>query len=159
MTDYHLRCLGTGELLDDTNMPLQSEGACEPAFLRTEYGKKQITVGDASEGIYRFADWLPIRRTLEGSSAPVTYKSEGLAKELGLERLVMKQKRMIGYFISDQQSEYFQSETFSRVLAYIQKNGQTCVMKERETKKGLRLLITFIRIDSVSKAHETLRSI
>ena len=82
-----------------------------------------------------------------------------IAKELGLERLVMKQKRMIGYFISDQQSEYFQSETFSRVLAYIQKNGQTCVMKERETKKGLRLLITFIRIDSVSKALATLRSI
>lgn len=82
-----------------------------------------------------------------------------MAKELGLERLVLKQKRMIGYFISDQQSEYYQSETFSRVLDYVQKNGQTCVMKERETKKGLRLLITFIRIDSVSKALSTLQSI
>jgi transcription-repair coupling factor (superfamily II helicase) len=82
-----------------------------------------------------------------------------IAKELGLERLVLKQKRMIGYFISDQQSGYFQTETFSRVLAYVQKNGQTCVMKERETKKGLRLLITFIRINSVTKALDTLRSI
>ena len=82
-----------------------------------------------------------------------------VAKELGLERLLLKQKRMIGYFISDQQSEYYQSEIFSRVLGYVQKNGQTCVMKERETKKGLRLLITFIRIDSVSTALKTLRSI
>jgi transcription-repair coupling factor (superfamily II helicase) len=32
-------------------------------------------------------------------------------------------------------------------------------MKEKETKKGLRLLITFIRIDSVKKALETLRQI
>jgi cysteate synthase len=30
---------------------------------------------------------MPIRRRLDGSSAPVTYKSEGLAKQLGLSRL------------------------------------------------------------------------
>ncbi len=38
-------------------------------------------------GLYRFADWLPVSRILKGSSAPVTYKSEGLAKELGLTNL------------------------------------------------------------------------
>ena len=32
-------------------------------------------------------------------------------------------------------------------------------MKERETKKGLRLLITFIKVDSVDKALAVLRSI
>ncbi len=32
-------------------------------------------------------------------------------------------------------------------------------MKEKETKAGLRLLITFIRIDSVKKALEVLESI
>jgi len=32
-------------------------------------------------------------------------------------------------------------------------------MKEKETKKGLRLLITFIRIDSVDKALEILTKI
>ena len=81
------------------------------------------------------------------------------AKRLGLERLVLKQKRMIGYFISDQQSPFFQSEGFTKVLEYLQKNPRTCVMKEKQTKKGLRLLITFIRIDSVEKALKTLRDI
>jgi len=82
-----------------------------------------------------------------------------VAKSLGLERLVLKQKRMIGYFISDQQSDFYHSAYFTRVLSYVQKNGQTCVMKEKQTTKGLRLLITFIRIDSVEKALSTLLAI
>ena len=82
-----------------------------------------------------------------------------LAKKLGLERIILKQKRMVGYFISDQQSEYYQSEIFRSFLTYVQKNSKMCVMKEKETKKGLRLLITFIRIDSVQKALQILEEI
>jgi transcription-repair coupling factor (superfamily II helicase) len=82
-----------------------------------------------------------------------------LAKRLGLERVILKQKRMVGYFISDQQSDYYQSDTFRSFLTYVQKNSKMCVMKEKETKKGLRLLITFIRIDSVKKALSVLEKI
>jgi transcription-repair coupling factor (superfamily II helicase) len=82
-----------------------------------------------------------------------------VAKSIGLERVVLKQKRMVGYFIADQQSEFYHSDYFTRVLSYVQRNGQTCVMKEKQTKKGLRLLITFIRIDSVEKALDTLSGI
>ena len=82
-----------------------------------------------------------------------------LAKKYGLERIILKQKRMIGYFISDQKSDFYQSDIFTDILKYVQQNGKTCVMKEKETKKGLRLLITFIRIDSVEKALHILRNI
>jgi transcription-repair coupling factor (superfamily II helicase) len=82
-----------------------------------------------------------------------------LAKNLGLEKLVLKQKRMIGYFVSDQQSEYYNTQAFTNMLQYVQKNSKMCVMKEKETKAGLRLLITFIRIDSVKKALNTLQAI
>ncbi len=82
-----------------------------------------------------------------------------LAKKLGLERIILKQKRMIGYFISNQQSDYYQSPVFTSFLKYVQQNSKMCVMKEKETKKGLRLLITFIRIDSVKKALDTLSQI
>ena len=82
-----------------------------------------------------------------------------LAKKLGLERIILKQKRMVGYFISDQQSDYYQSEIFRSFLTYVQKNSKMCVMKEKETKKGLRLLITFIRIYSVQKALQILEEI
>ncbi|MDD7915096.1 transcription-repair coupling factor [Polaribacter ponticola] len=82
-----------------------------------------------------------------------------LAKELGLEKIILKQKRMIGYFVSDQQSDFYQTEAFSKMLKYVQQNGKSCVMKEKETKNGLRLLITFIRIDSVKIALEILKKI
>ena len=82
-----------------------------------------------------------------------------VARTLGLERVILKQKRMIGYFLSDQQSDFYQSPFFTKVLKYVQSHGQTCVMKEKQTKKGLRLLITFIRIDSIEKALDTLNTI
>ena len=82
-----------------------------------------------------------------------------LAKELGLEKIILKQKRMIGYFVSDQQSDFYQTEAFSKMLKYVQQNGKSCVMKEKETKNGLRLLITFIRIDSVKTALSILQKI
>ena len=82
-----------------------------------------------------------------------------LSKELGLEKIILKQKRMIGYFVSDQQSDFYQTEAFSRILKYVQQNGKSCVMKEKETKNGLRLLITFIRIDSVKTALSILQKI
>ena len=82
-----------------------------------------------------------------------------LAKQLGLEKIILKQKRMIGYFVSDQQSVYYQTETFTKILKYVQQNPKRCVMKEKQTKNGLRLLITFIKIDSVQTAMEILKNI
>jgi transcription-repair coupling factor (superfamily II helicase) len=82
-----------------------------------------------------------------------------LAKSLGLEKIILKKKRMVGYFVSDQQSDFYQTEAFTRMLKYVQHNSKSCVMKEKQTKNGLRLLITFIKIDSVKKALETLGKI
>lgn len=81
------------------------------------------------------------------------------AKKLGLEKIVLKQKRLIGYFVSDQQSAYYQTEQFSAFLKYVQQHSKDCVMKEKQTKSGLRLLVTFIKIDSVQKALDILKSI
>ncbi|MBE7629297.1 transcription-repair coupling factor [Tenacibaculum piscium] len=82
-----------------------------------------------------------------------------LAKELGLEKIILKQKRLLGYFIADQQSKFYETEAFTRMLQYVQENPKSCVMKQKETKNGLRLLVTFIRIDSVKTALDLLREI
>ena len=82
-----------------------------------------------------------------------------IAKHLGIEKLILKQKRMICYFISDQQSSFYNSPVFLQVVKFVQNNPTTCVMKEKETKSGLRLLLTFIKITSVNKALETLQKI
>jgi transcription-repair coupling factor (superfamily II helicase) len=45
------------------------------------------------------------------------------------------------------------------VLKYVQQNPTTSVMKEKLTKAGLRLLITFIKIDSVEIALKRLKKV
>ena len=82
-----------------------------------------------------------------------------IAKKLGIERLILKKNRMLCYFVSDQQSAFYQTPTFTNVVKYVQNNPTSCVMKEKETKAGLRLLLTFIKINSVKKALETLQKV
>ncbi|MCB0433891.1 MAG: transcription-repair coupling factor, partial [Mangrovimonas sp.] len=75
-----------------------------------------------------------------------------IAVKLGLERLVMKHGKLVGYFISDQKSSFYQSANFGKVLQYIQLYPMACKMKEKETRNGLRLLLTFENIKSVDRA-------
>ena len=86
-TEYTLECVATGRQFADEGWTLDDMECGVPSLVRTHYAKKQLEVKDDSFGLYKFADWLPVRRMLAGSSAPVTYKSEGLAAELGLENL------------------------------------------------------------------------
>jgi len=84
---YKLQNVVTGRIFDDTGWLLSDPEYATPALIRAIYDKKRIDVGESSEGIYRFADWLPISRTLKNSSATVTYKSVKLADHLGLKNL------------------------------------------------------------------------
>jgi transcription-repair coupling factor (superfamily II helicase) len=77
-----------------------------------------------------------------------------IATQMGIERLVMKQGKLIGYFVSDQQSAYYNSKAFRHMLQFVQQHGNLCKMKEKETKNGLRLLLTFEHVKSISKALE-----
>lgn len=86
-TNYTLQSVVTGSIFNDEGWTLEAPGEEKPTLIRAIYDKKQIGVKDSSYGIYRFADWLPIHKMLEGSSAPVTFKSEGLSKHLGLSNL------------------------------------------------------------------------
>lgn len=86
-TQYKLESVKSGKRFDDEGWTLDAPGESDPSLIRAIYEKKQLEVKDESLGIYKFSDWLPIHKTLEGSSAPATYKSEGLAKYLGLNNL------------------------------------------------------------------------
>lgn len=87
MTDYVLesRCCGTK--FEDGDWALDCPKGDGAALIFANYAKKQLEVKEENPGLYKFSDWLPICRMLEGSGAPVTYKSVGLAQELGLTNL------------------------------------------------------------------------
>ncbi|MAZ72931.1 MAG: transcription-repair coupling factor [Flavobacteriaceae bacterium] len=80
-----------------------------------------------------------------------------MAIEMGLERVVMKKGRFIGYFISDQQSDFYQSPAFSKMLQFVQTHSQTVKMKEKQTRNGLRLLLTIEKVASVRRILEVLQ--
>lgn len=86
-TKYSMTCVATGRVFDDTGWILDDAECKAPSLVRAVYQQKQLELKPESYGFYKFCDWLPIKRMLSGSSAPVTYKSEALAKHLGLENL------------------------------------------------------------------------
>jgi len=86
-TKYTLQSIASRKIFMDSGWLLDAPNEIEPGLIRAIYEKKQIDVKDDDYGIYKFADWLPIQRMLKGSSAPVTYKSIGLANKLGLKNL------------------------------------------------------------------------
>lgn len=110
-TKYNLICCSTGHRFEDTGW-LLADSACDcPSLVRAEYEQKQFNPRPELDGFYRYADWLPVRRTLEHSCPPVTYKSEALADYLGLENLYI---------------------TFSGYYPKIGARMETCSFKETE---------------------------
>lgn len=79
-----------------------------------------------------------------------------IATDFGIEKIILKQNKMVAYFISDQQSTYYQSAKFKKVLSFVQQNPTLCKMKEKETRNGLRLLLSFDNVKTVKKALELL---
>lgn len=80
-----------------------------------------------------------------------------IAAKIGLEKVVMKQGKMIGYFLADQQSSFYQSKAFTKVLQFVQTHPRSCTMKEKKTRTGLRLLLTFEKVTSVDRALKVLQ--
>lgn len=75
-----------------------------------------------------------------------------LARSIGFEKLVIKSKKMIGYFVYRQDSTYYQSDQFTKVLQYIQSNPPGVKMNERNNK--LRLIVNEVK--TVSEAIDAL---
>ncbi|WP_371315643.1 transcription-repair coupling factor [Flavobacterium agri] len=82
-----------------------------------------------------------------------------IAAKIGIEKLVMKQGKMVGYFISDHDSDFFQSKQFDNVIGFIQKNPNLARIKEKQTTSGLKLLLTFEDVKSVSKALDLMQKV
>ncbi|MEP1488026.1 MAG: transcription-repair coupling factor [Algibacter sp.] len=82
-----------------------------------------------------------------------------LASKIGFEKIIMKQGKFVGYFINDQQSNFYQSGGFTKVLKFVQTNSNICKMKEKQTRAGLRLLLTFENIKSVNQALKAIQPI
>lgn len=73
-------------------------------------------------------------------------------KKLGFEKISFKKNSLRGYFLSDKQSKYFDSNTFTKILTFAQNHPRMCNLKE--VKNTLR--IAFDNISNVEEAIEVL---
>lgn len=114
--------------------------------LKTELELKQFT----DQLIDRFG---PLPRQVK--ELMISFRLRWMAEKMGLERLVIKSGKMIGYFIADPQSPFYETETFTQVLNHIQRNVKSCKLSE----KNDRLRIIFEDVKHIKDAFEQLAGV
>ena len=85
----------------------------------------------------------------------LSFRLRWLAQELGIEKLVLKSDKMIGYFIASPKSEFYESPVFTKILDYMQKNPSEGKLSE----KNDRLRLIYSNITSLTKAYNLLDKI
>lgn len=126
-TDYTLESRCCGAKFADNKWELDCPNRDGAALIFANYSKKQLEVKEYLPGLYKYADWLPVCRTLEGSGAPVTYKSEHLAKQLGLSNLYIT---FNGYW--PEKGAYMKTGAFKECEAYA-----VCARVNNTSKEGV----------------------
>ena len=58
-------------------------------------------------------------------------------KQLGIEKIMLKQQKMYFYFVSRDDSPYYQSEAFGRILHYVSNNPRQCNFREASGKRSV----------------------
>ena len=76
-------------------------------------------------------------------------------KQLGIEKIMLKQQKMYLYFVSNADSPYYQSEAFGKVLNYVSRNPRHCNFREVNGKRS----IVIASVPSIDAALSICRSI
>jgi transcription-repair coupling factor (superfamily II helicase) len=81
-----------------------------------------------------------------------TMRLRWVAAQIGIEKLVLKSEKMIGYFITKKDSPYYQSDSFTRVLDFIKTNPTAGKMYEKDDT----LRMSFNDVKTMKRAVEIL---
>jgi transcription-repair coupling factor (superfamily II helicase) len=81
-----------------------------------------------------------------------TVRLRWLAEELGFEKLLIKNGVMKCYFLPSEREKYFKSDTFGKILSFIQKHGKNCKIKESKN----RLILIINEVNTIEKAKKWL---
>ena len=109
---------------------------------------ERISLYRELDNLHHAEDMKGFRHRLEDRFGPLPDATEELlgtirlrwvAQLLGMEKLVLKSGKLIAAFVSDEESPYFQSATFARVLEYLKHHAKDASMYQRNG--GLRLKI------------------
>ena len=82
-----------------------------------------------------------------------TVRLRWIAKDLGFEKIVLRHHNMTAYFVSNQESRYFESATFHQIMQYIMSHPKRTAVKEANDK----LQLTVKEVSTVTQALDLLR--
>lgn len=105
------------------------------------------------EGLIRFTNNLTDRF---GQIPPQTedllntMRLRWLARDLGFEKITLKNKIMTAYLVSNQESEYYQTDTFMKIIRYAASHQRRCKVKELNGKN-------ILYVDAVTNVGEALK--
>ena len=106
-------------------------------------------------------DLVSYRNKLVDRFGPLPRQSEALldairlrrlARKIGFEKLVLRNGRLTGFFISNEESLFYQSPQFTAILEFVKTNPPQVKMKEEKE----RLVMVFQNVNSISQALEEL---
>ncbi|RYZ39917.1 MAG: transcription-repair coupling factor, partial [Sphingobacteriales bacterium] len=88
---------------------------------------------ESEEELQMFADELkdrfgPVPRQVE--ELFTTLRCRWMAKDLGFEKMILKNRQLRLYFISNPDSPYFESEVFNHIMGYIQTQTNNAKLKQ-----------------------------
>jgi len=129
---------------------------------------ERLALYNELSGIKDEAGLAKFKKNLEDRFGKVPSQAEELlntlrlkweATQLGLERLIIKNNKCVGYFLADQQSDFYQSPVFNQILISVQKQPDQFSIKEKQTRNGLRLLLVLGGIHSIKKLVDRLHTL
>ena len=78
-----------------------------------------------------------------------TMKLRWIARDLGFEKISLKHKIMTAYLVTNQESEYYQTDIFMKIIRYAASNQKRCKVKELNGKN-------ILYVDAVTNVGEAL---
>ena len=75
------------------------------------------------------------------------------AIDLGMEKIILKNKNMICYFVSDQKSHFYRTSEFIKIVQYVQEGKSGGKMREKNQK----LTLTFSNVPNIETADYILK--
>ena len=83
-----------------------------------------------------------------------TVRLRWIAKDLGFEKIALRDNLMTAHFVSNQESPYYETETYHQVMQYIISHPKRCALKEAHAK----LILTIKEVSTVTQALDIVRA-
>ena len=74
---------------------------------------------------------------MEGMELIRVVRLRRIAKQLGMEKVILKRGQMSLFLVSNPDSPYYQSEAFGKLLSFIQKHPKECNLREQNGKRSI----------------------